>query len=43
MNSASFYTEVEVLKPNANYKNRFVGIDEPFFCLFDIILVGWMK
>jgi hypothetical protein len=42
MNSASFNTKVQVLKPNVDCKNRFMGMDERF-CSFGVILATWMK
>jgi hypothetical protein len=33
MNNASFYTKVQVLKPNANCKNRFMNMDELFLSI----------
>lgn len=30
MNNASFNTKVQVLKPNVDCKNRFMGMDKPF-------------
>lgn len=42
MNNASFDIELHVPKPDINWKNRFVGINEPF-SHFGIDSMDWMK